>query len=164
MLYNKGKGEKDMAGQPTKYKYEYNEQVTKLCRLGATDKEIADFFNICEATVNNWKKAEPQFLESIKKGKIEADMNVAESLYKRAMGYEYEETKVSNNDTVITTKQVIPDTAAIMAWLNNRRPESFRSKQYVESENVNHNLNDDVSGKTEEELDEIIKKLQNDNG
>ncbi len=36
----------------------------------------------------------------------------------------------------------------------------WTDKQVIESENINHNLNDDVTGKTEEELDEIIKKLQ----
>ena len=58
---------------------------------------------------------------------------------------------------VKTVKHYPPDTAAVMAWLNNRRPDQFRSKQYVESNNVNLNLNDDVSGMTEAELDEIIK-------
>ena len=143
--------------RPTKYKIEYNEQVEKLCKLGATDKEIADFFNICEATVNNWKESEPEFLESIKRGKIEADIKVAESLYKRALGYEYKETRVSEKDGVtVTTKQLAPDTAAIMAWLNNRRPEQFRSKQYVEAVNTNKNINLEVT--SEEEADEILKK------
>lgn len=133
-----------MAGQPTKYKTEYNDQVEKLCKLGATDKEIADFFNVCEATVNNWKIVEPQFLESIKRGKIVADMNIANSLYNRAMGYEHPEEKVfcTNGDVtkVNTIKHYPPDTAAIMAWLNNRRPQDYRSKQYVESENTNNNI------------------------
>jgi len=152
-----------MAGQPTKYKEEYNEQVTKLCKLGATDKEIADFFNVCEATINNWKKAEPQFLESIKKGKIEADMNVANSLYKKATGYEEEAVKIFQFQGEPVKVEYIekhqPDTAAIMAWLNNRRPDQFRSKQYVESENknVNHNLNEEVL--TPEQRKARIKEL-----
>ena len=37
-----------MAGRPTEYKEEYNEQVYKLCLLGAKDKELADFFNVEE--------------------------------------------------------------------------------------------------------------------
>lgn len=35
-----------MAGRPTKYKKEYDDQAFKLCLLGATDKEIADFFEV----------------------------------------------------------------------------------------------------------------------
>lgn len=119
-------------GRPTKYKEEYNEQVVKLCKLGATDAEIADFFGVCEATINNWKLEDNMFLESIKEGKIIADMNVVNSLYKKAMGFQYVETRIGDNDTVITTKQSLPDTTAIMAWLNNRRPKDFRNKQEVE--------------------------------
>lgn len=33
-----------MAGRPTKYKPEYAEQASKLCALGATDAQLADFF------------------------------------------------------------------------------------------------------------------------
>lgn len=131
--------------RPTKYKTEYNEQVEKLCKLGATDKEIADFFNVCEATINNWKQSEPAFLESLKKGKIIADLNVAESLYKKATGYEEEAVKIFQFQgqpiVVPYIEKYQPDTAAIMAWLNNRRPEQFRSKQYVESTNKNLNAN-----------------------
>ena len=59
-----------MAGRPTNYKKEYDEQAYKLCLLGATDKEMADFFNVKEQTINNWKKNHPSFFESIKRGKI----------------------------------------------------------------------------------------------
>ena len=128
-------------GRPTKYKEEYNEQVVKLCKLGATDAEIADFFGVCEATINNWKLEDNGFLESIKEGKIQADMNVVNSLYKKAMGFEYVETRVSDNDTVIIKKQSLPDTTAIMAWLNNRRPQQFRNKQEIEQINTNIDLN-----------------------
>jgi hypothetical protein len=32
-----------MAGRPTKYRVDYNEQGYKLCLLGATDNDLADF-------------------------------------------------------------------------------------------------------------------------
>jgi len=112
------------AGQPTKYKPEYNEQVFKLCLLGAIDTELADFFNVCEATINNWKLSEPEFLESIKRGKIEADMNVAHSCYNRALGYSHKEDKIFNNNgeplIVETTKHYPPDPTSIAIWLNNK--------------------------------------------
>jgi hypothetical protein len=44
------------AGRPTKYQPEFAEQAYKLCLLGATDPEMADFFEVCVATVQNWKK------------------------------------------------------------------------------------------------------------
>lgn len=123
-------------GRPTKYKPEYNVQVEKLCKLGATDIEIADFFEVDLATVNNWKKSEPQFFESIKRGKIVADTEVANSLYNRAKGYEYNTVKVFQfqGEPVIVpvTEHVVPDTGAAMAWLKNRRPKDWRDRQEVE--------------------------------
>lgn len=125
-------------GRPTKFKDEYCEQVEKLCKLGATDKEIADFFGIAESTLNNWKIAEPKFVESLKKGKMVADMEVANSLHKRATGYDQEIVKVFQfqGEPVIVPviERVAPDTGAAMAWLKNRRPKEWRDKQEIQQE------------------------------
>jgi len=42
-------------GRPTKYDEKYNEQAYKLCLLGASDKDMADFFQVTESTLNLWK-------------------------------------------------------------------------------------------------------------
>ena len=68
------------AGRPSLYREEYAEQAYKLCLLGATDKELADFFGVVETTVNNWKKDHAAFLESITRVKMAADADVAEKL------------------------------------------------------------------------------------
>jgi len=110
--------------RPTKYKPEYNEQVYKLCLLKALDKDIADFFEVEEKTINNWKKEYPKFLQSLKRGKIQADSEVAKKLYYRACGYSHPEDKIFCTNGVVTTVKTIkhypPDTAAICFWLKNR--------------------------------------------
>jgi hypothetical protein len=73
---------------------EYDEQARKLCLLGATDAELADFFGVSEQTLNTWKKVHPKFLESMNRGKIIADAEVAEKLYHRACGYSHEAVKI----------------------------------------------------------------------
>lgn len=114
------------------YKPEFDVQAEKLCKLGATDKEMAEFFGISESTLNNWKNEYESFLESIKKGKTYADSNVAERLYQRAMGYSHADVHVSNYQGEITitplTKHYAPDTTAAIFWLKNRRPDSWRDK------------------------------------
>jgi hypothetical protein len=35
-------------------------------QLGATDREVAEFFNVSEQTPNTWKHVHPEFLESLK--------------------------------------------------------------------------------------------------
>ncbi len=127
-----------MAGAPTLYREEYNEQARKLCLIGATDKDLADFFEVEESTINNWKKANPEFLESIKAGKQLADSNVADRLYQRAIGFEHdaEEIKVvsdgmgagSSIERVQVRKIYPPDTAAAIFWLKNRQRDKWRDK------------------------------------
>ena len=120
-------------GRPTRYKAEYTEQVFKLCLLGATDADLADFFEVSEKTINTWKDAHPEFLQSLKAGKGEADANVGERLYQRAMGYEHPDTHISNYQGVITqtsiTKHYPPDTTACIFWLKNRQRDRWRDKQ-----------------------------------
>ena len=122
-------------GQPTSYKPEYAEQAFKLCLLGATDAEMASFFDVSESTINNWKVAHPEFLESIRRGKAEADANVASSLYQRALGYSHPEDDIRVADGAIvitpTIKHYPPDTTAGIFWLKNRAPNKWREKTEI---------------------------------
>lgn len=130
-------------GRPTEYNEDYCEQVEKLCKLGATDSEIADFFEVVESTINLWKLEHPEFSESIKRGKTLADANVADRLYQRAMGYTHDAVKIfpsggegedkEGNKTkgplVVPYKEHYPpDTAAAIFWLKNRQRKKWRDK------------------------------------
>ncbi|EBO9197339.1 terminase [Salmonella enterica] len=122
--------------RPTKYQEAYAEQARKLCLLGYTDAELADFFEVSESTINKWKLDYPKFSESIKKGKEYADGNVADRLYQRAMGYVAPDVdiKVIENQIVETPleKHYPPDTTAAIFWLKNRQRDKWRDKQEVE--------------------------------
>lgn len=154
-----------MAGRPSDYKDVYCEQVLKLCRLGATDKEVADFFEVTEQTINNWKIEHPEFFESIKKGKVLADAEVADKLYKRATGYDYRETtfeKIGAKEATIEVgaegmeniedevykkkvvlKEMPPDTTAAIFWLKNRRGkvDSKEGQKWADKQEVSVNGN-----------------------
>jgi hypothetical protein len=123
--------------RPTNYKKEYAEQAYKLCLLGAIDREMADIFGVSEQTFNAWKKAHPELLESIKKGKDEADAVVAERLFKRATGYDHPDIVTASKDGKITdvlqvTKYYPPDTAAAIFWMKNRQKDKWRDKTDLE--------------------------------
>lgn len=124
-------------GRPTDYLPEYNQQAYKLALLGATDKEIADFFDVCEDTITNWKERYPDFFVSIKDGKTKADYTVAHKLYDKAIGAEWveeqafklKESHYDDNGKIIQEEKVKivqvkraapPDTKAIELWLRNR--------------------------------------------
>ena len=146
----KPESEKRKVGRKTLYKPEYCEQVYKFCLLGATDEEIADFFNVTETTINRWKNLYPEFCVSIKKGKIIADAEVAASLFKRATGYEYKEVKsvpaVEGGDRKmvvkeVTIKHIPPDPTSMFYWLKNRRPKEWRDKREVDVTTNGESLN-----------------------
>lgn len=124
---------KNPVGRPTSYKPEYAEQAYKLCLLGSTDSEMADFFGVSEQTLNAWKHEFPEFLESITRGKLFADAQVAESLYKRATGYVGKKVVTANiageiSDIKEVNDYVGPDTQAASLWLRNRQSAKWRDK------------------------------------
>lgn len=136
-------GEKAKRGRPVRYRPEYAEQAYKLCLLGATDKDMADFFEVAESTINRWKSGHSEFWESIKRGKSVADANVAHALYQRAIGCSHPDVHVSNFQGEITvtelTKHYPPDTGAAFIWLKNRQPHKWKDKIEVK-EDVNLNV------------------------
>ena len=125
---------KSKGGRPSQYNKDYNEQVRKLCLLGATDESIADFFDVSVVTINSWKKRHKEFLTSIREGKQVADANVANALYNRAIGFHHPHDHISNFQGEITvtptTKHYPADTGAAFIWLKNRG--GWKDKQEVE--------------------------------
>lgn len=119
-------------GRPSKFKDEYIDQVAKLCALGATDLEIADFFGVNVATLHRWKHSFPAFCDALKVAKEIADKRVERSLFARANGYEHDEVHVSNYQGAITLTPIRkiypPDTTAAIFWLKNRKPAEWRDK------------------------------------
>lgn len=119
-------------GRPPKYKPEYAGQAAKLCRLGATDIELADFFGVGLASINRWKHAEPAFAEALKVGKDAVDDKVERSLVNRALGYSYDAVKIfmpagAKKPVYAPYREhVPPDVTACIFWLKNRRKKDWR--------------------------------------
>lgn len=123
-------------GRPSEYRDEYVEQAAKLCALGATDFELANFFQVHTATIYRWKNLYPEFCEAVIAGKEAADARVERSLYNRAVGYSFESEKVFQFQGEIiraeTVEHVPPDPSAALNWLKNRQPDKWRDKQEVQ--------------------------------
>lgn len=118
--------------RPSGFKDVYVTQAEKLCRLGATDQEVADFFEVSVRTIYRWKAENDAFCQALKSGKAEADDRVERSLFSRASGYEHDDVdiRVVGQEIIQTTvrKYYPPDTTACIFWLKNRRPAEWRDK------------------------------------
>lgn len=127
--------DKHAGGRPTSYRTEFATQAEKLCALGATDQEIADFFKVDARTIYRWKHEYPEFCQSLKVGKTVADERVERSLFQKAIGYEQDEVKIfmpANAEKPVYAPfraKIAPDTVAAIFWLKNRRPEEWRDKK-----------------------------------
>lgn len=68
---------------------------------------------------------------------------VAESLYKRALGYSHPDVHISNFQGMITVTDIVkhypPDTGAAFIWLKNRQPHKWKDKVEVK-EDINLNI------------------------
>ena len=127
-------------GRPTKFNPAISKKAAKLAILGLTDKQMAAALDISERTLNSWKKEFPEFLQSLKAGKEEADAQVAASLLQRALGYKhaavkiFADAKTGAQKVVRYTEHYPPDTVACIFWLKNRQPQLWREKPQPDDE------------------------------
>ncbi|TDX49111.1 helix-turn-helix domain-containing protein [Orenia marismortui] len=127
-------------GRKSKYDDIDLDEVEELCRKGLTDYQLAKELGIGVSTLYEYKDKFTEFSEVVKRGKIQADYKVEDSLYKRANGYKYKEVTKERVVNPITnessfeltkevTKEVKPDVGAIKMWLINRQPKKWRDKK-----------------------------------
>lgn len=150
------------------------EKVYELALLGATEQQIALMFDVSVSTIEHWKRTEPEFFLALQRGKIEADTKVAAAFYKRAVGYDIEEERVTvfqGEPIHYKVKKHIPaDVWAAAKWLALRQRGTWSEVQRAEVMHMNVNVAAiDLSGLSIEQLKAIeslgLKQLQaNNNG
>lgn len=151
-------------GRPSSFKPEYVPQAAKLAQLGATDQEMADFFEIEVRTFYRWKHDHDEFCQALKSGKDVADERVERSLYQKAIGYEQEEVKIFMPSGATAPvyapyrAKIPPDTTAAIFWLKNRRRDAWRDVTEQKRE-VTHRY--DLDSLSADELDGLERILAN---
>jgi hypothetical protein len=114
-----------MAGRPTDYRPEYVEQAVRLCKIGATDADIALFFGVAPQTIKTWRHKHEEFNKAVKRGKAVADEAVKQSLFRMATGYSIDAEKIFCQDGQVIRAPVVefvqPSPSAAIFWLKNRQ-------------------------------------------
>jgi len=136
----------------------------KFALKGTSDKELADVFEVNIQTIDLWKRVHPKFQKALRRGKSEANANVAQAWYRRAIGYTVIEDHITNDKgTIIITpvrKHIPPDTQAFIKWMALRESENWSETQKFEVKQTHISITKiDLTGLGQAEM-EIIEKLQ----
>lgn len=116
--------------------------ISGWARNGLTYEQIAHNMGITRNTLNEWRNRFKGIDDALKRTREIVDLEVENALYKRAMGYDYDEEiyqrkvdKATGEESMElikkVTKHVPPDTTAQIFWLKNRKPEEWRDKREV---------------------------------
>lgn len=123
-----------------KSKYEthvqpYLERIRLWVAKGATQQEIAEKLGVTEYTLCRYKGKYEQLKQAIDAPKGYVDDLVEAALYKRCIGYDYEEVTrwqtIGRNGELIwlerrATRHLPPDPSSVQFWLTNRRPQEWK--------------------------------------
>lgn len=123
------------AGRPNKYETNVLpniERIKEMASAGCTNKEIADALGVSISSFCDYQTKYPELLDAVSNARIKGVSEVKQALFKKAVGFKYEETKKvqrkdeDGNNVItmeITEKQSLPDSNAIQMYLRNYDPE-----------------------------------------
>ena len=107
--------------------------IAAWARNGLTLEQIAGNMGITRETLRQWRKDHAAISAALKITKELADIEVENALYKRAVGYDYEEETVEDGPKGVkvthTKKRMAPDVTAQIFWLKNRKPFEWRDRK-----------------------------------
>ncbi len=121
--------------RPTKYDPEYHpKHAYNYCLMGATNEELATFFEVAVSTIDLWIAKHEEFSGALKRGRAQADALMAERTFTRGIGFEVETEKVGVDRfgsfyRIPTKTYYPPDVTAAIFWLKNRQPEKWRDRK-----------------------------------
>lgn len=115
----------------------YIDRIPSWRKQGLTEEQVAQKLGIAYSTLNVYKDNHSALSEALKKGKEELIEELENSLYKKAMGYEYEEVEtwieevdgVQKKRVKRVKKIAPPDTGALCFALKNLAPDKWRDRQ-----------------------------------
>ena len=112
--------------------------ITEWARSGATLKEIATACGVAESTFCDYQNKYPELTEALRVGRQNVVLEIKAALYKKAIGFEYEEKRGIQKDGKTVSVEVYkryspPDTTAAAMMLRNL-DEEWRDKDKVQTD------------------------------
>jgi hypothetical protein len=115
------------------YEPAYADQARDLCRRGATNEELAEYFEVCARTIYRWRNTHEAFAEAVIAGKAHADARVERALYSRAVGCSVKRVRIFKHPGdpkpiyAPYRLELPPDPNAALQWLRVRQPGKWRT-------------------------------------
>ena len=111
------------------------EMIGAWCRGGLSNAQIAKNCGVSDTVFKKYLEEQEDLAEWVRESREDAELIVANALFKRATGFEYEEVvkeRKKNEDgdyklvvTKKTLKTVAPDVGAAQYWLEHRAPNKW---------------------------------------
>lgn len=97
-------------------------KISELVRNGATDKEIIEFLGIKKTSFYEYLNKYPEFSELMTENRQEKIKELKNTLYKKAMGFQYTEVEKTVENGIVTKevtkiKTALPSETAILILL-----------------------------------------------
>lgn len=117
-------------------------EISEWARAGATNEEIASALGVGYSSFCSYIGKYQELSDSLKEARKSGVPEVKNALYRRAVGFEYEEKKTymkkdedgqMHQYVEITKKQALPDIAAIQTYLRNYS-DGFRDRDKISYE------------------------------
>lgn len=107
--------------------------ISEWLKHGATERQIAHNLGVSYSTFNKYKADVKEFSELLKNGRQSLVLELRGALVKKALGFTFTEikkyTKIENGQAVQyveeTTKNALPDVAALNLCLKNYDPDDW---------------------------------------
>ncbi|MFA5965375.1 MAG: hypothetical protein WC804_15270 [Sphingomonas sp.] len=133
-------------GRPTSYTADHALRARMAWEIGATDAQVAFLVGVSESTLARWCARHPAMAEARAAGRDDADTRVTFSLYRRAVGYDYSETRIllpfgaKEPLAIPVTRHKHAESAAAFRWLAIRKPAEWGGR--AAAQGTNHDLAD----------------------
>jgi len=170
-------------GKKTGPKRNFSEEMLQetydlVGKLGARNKDLADYFDVSTVTIEYWTKKYPIFAKAVKQGRVTNSLRVSKALYSKAIGYSYTSQQVIPNTIkeyyengklrhqhtepiiVEIQKQLPPDAYAAHKYLAIIMREIWADTSHL---NISHQHSGEINVKKVEELslDELSEEVKN---
>lgn len=119
-------------GRKSKYESHVEPRLAEIQQMKATmsEAEICETLHVSQTAFEQYKKDHEELRDALKSGNAIMSATLKESLYKKAVGFEYEETRITMREVNGQQTKVIekfkryspPDTGAIHLLLKNIDP------------------------------------------